>query len=514
MATSIRAMSVSVAVLAVLGSPAKALPPSNWDDGLPVFYAAGDIDSAPAVYVAVTQLLLSSSIDVYSDNSGLDDRHPRSLHYLIISGRLARAIGSLPANSEIGFMYAYDRNLAASGIFAQGTPNGTPIFYPTLDSLASTSAPTGPALNQGPYPSLMNPTFNATGAAPSALNPQIPAWGITNLDLRTLNTPFNLNGVKQPFTLTGHSQPLYVVPYGVAVTASLYNFKKIWSKAEVAAVLSGSVLSWSQFNGDNGSPLPVSLGPVTLIDRFSGTSIKAAGSSYFLNYPGGTSSLGGALVPNSVAVPGVLAFPNSGYTGTTFNSLFSSKTEIQDLAEPSSIAETVDLASADFAGKGALAILTLDYAPATHQLNKQGANDYFFVAIDGVYPDSESGDDNINAASGDPRVAPNGSTRFSNIVQGRYDFAYTAWFNYRVSSTAGLGDFHVAVFNNLASENISGAHDSQGFPLAVEGILFDPTITNRTDAGNLNWKRVGASNAPPMFIEPVAPAGAQPFFMP
>jgi hypothetical protein len=500
MKTSTKATLVSGAIASVMGSAANALPPSSWTDGsMQVFYAAGDSDAVQAVNVAVSKLLYTPSVDVYTDNSGTAS-HPQSARYLIISGVMFFGNGS---GQNIGFIYKYN----GSGFLNGAVPHavGGALAYPSLASLA-TAVSKASTPNAGAYPSPLNPDFNVT--SPVYTNMQTPDWGITDEEERLFNFAYNLGGANgsKPFpSLAGHTQPFYVQPFGVAVTAALYNHKKKWSKAEIAAVLSGSILQWSQLNDDSGQPLPASLGQVTLIDGDSGSGAKVAGNSYFLDYPGGVSAAGGYITPNSVAQTFGRAFPNGGYTGALNTAFPTSATEIQDIDEPSSAAEVVDLLEANTAGIGALAILGLECPPVLAQSNT-GTNDYAFVAINGVYPDSETGADNINSSS------KTGTTQYSNIINGSYDFAYQTAFNDHATSLSPLPAFQLAVFNNLKDEHISGAHTGFTFPASAQGVLLDPQTSLSGDAGNLNWSRTGNSAGASRYIRPVTAAAADPLF--
>jgi len=495
MKTSIKASLVSAAVASIMGQAAHALPAANWNDGsISVFYAGGGSAEVQAVYVAVSQLL--NNVDVYTDNSG-STKHPQSLNYLMVSGTLKAATGGLASGAEVGFMYKYNGGSFPNGGQPFATASTT-LQYPALADLATKCVSKASTVGAGPYPSSFNPDFNCTSLT---LVTQTPDWGITDEEEKLFNFAYNLNGANgnKPFTLGGQTKGLYLAPFGVAVTSNLYSHKKNWSKAEVAAVLSGTILHWSQLNDDNGAPLPASLGQVTLLDRGSGSGTKAAGSSYFLDYPGGSFSLGGALIPNSVNMVISGTFPNQGYTGPLNTAFSTNNTEIQDVKEASSAAEADDLVAANQAGIGALAILGLEYPPVFEQFN-QGSNDYFFAAINGTYPDTQTPGDNVN----DP--ATSGSTRYTNIVNGTYDFAMQTGFNTR----AALTGFQLAVANGLSKENISTAHSGVACPASAPGVLLDPKTTGKHDAGNVSWSRGGNSAGAVQFVAPAAPANADP----
>jgi hypothetical protein len=285
-----------------------------------------------------------------------------------------------------------------------------------------------------------------------------------------------------------------VAPFGIAVTDVLYAKKKNWTRGEVAGVLSGSISDWSQMHDDTGTALPA--GATIIIDRGSGSGTKAAGNQFFLNYPGGQSSLGGSIQPHSVVSNTSV---NGGITGTALNT---SLTTLQDIKEASGVAEADDLIVANQHGLFALAVEGLEFPPAFEQ-HTPGTNDYEFVSIDGSFVDSNSGTtDNINSP-----LSTSG-TQYSNITNGKYPFAFQPTFNYKTAPTSGQFNFDIKT--NLTNENLAGAHTGTGFPGGTDGILLDPITTGNTDAGNMNWSRSGNSNQPPLFNAVVTPAKSDP----
>jgi hypothetical protein len=481
MKSSTQVSLVAAAVATALGSAAHALPAADWTNGAitNIYYTGGASAQVQAVFVAVSQLL--TSVDVYTDGTGTS-LHPQSLSYLVISGSLKAAQGTLPAGTNIGFIYKYNGGSLPNGGLPQ--VNESNLVYPSTTQLA-----TGQAISPAPATATsLAPSFQYTPGTPATS--ELPDWGITNEELKLFNFPLNLNGSGiQSLPGSAISKPLFVAPFGVAVTAALYAQKKNWSKAEVAAVLAGAISDWSQLNGDSGSAVS-GLGASIIIDNGSGSGTKVAGNQYFLGYPGNSFSLAGAINPNSA--PSNTDVTN--YTGA----LNTGATTLQDIKEPSSAAEADDLVAANQAGRGALAILGLEYPPVFEQ-HSTGINDYYFAAINGTYPDTETSGDNINSASG-------GSTKYTNVISGTYDFAYQTAFQ----SHATLTGFEASVLANLSNENISGAHTGTAFPAATEGVLFDPTTTGKHDAGNLSWSRSHNSVAAPEFVAPAAAAEASP----
>jgi hypothetical protein len=153
---------------------------------------------------------------------------------------------------------------------AQPAPNNT-LTYPSLSSLAAAVRLVSTA-NAGPYPSSLNPDFSITTQVD--LVAQTPDWGLSDEEEKVFNFPFNMSGYNggKPVTLGGTTRPMYLATFGVAVSANLYKFKRNWSRAEIGLLLQDlGQGSWSNLRGDNGSPLPTTLGGPAIIDRGSGS---------------------------------------------------------------------------------------------------------------------------------------------------------------------------------------------------------------------------------------------------
>jgi hypothetical protein len=485
---------VAAAVAALVGTQAQALGPAAFTDGTIAssnfYYAAGAATTVPALFVAVNALLQSGTVDVYTD-AAATAAHPQSTNFLVVSGKtsstnaLGGAANTFPANTNVALLFRISGGAFANGI--QPFITGATLNYPTPASLAG-----GTLIAGGGHTSL-NPTYRYTGAN---TDPHAPLFGLTDVAPPLFNYWWNLNGLSQPQSLAGvNSKGVWVESIGIAVTDNLYQKKKIWSRGEVAAVLTGSVSDWSQLDDDTGAPLAV--GATILFEVGSGAGTKVADNEFFLNYPGGQSSLGGSLQPHSVISNTNV---NGGYTGTALNT---SLTTLQDIKEASIVAVADDLINANQAGLRALAMEGLAYPPHFEQ-HTAGINDYDFVSIDGSFIDSNSGTtDNINSPTG-------GTTTYSNITSGKYSYAFQASYNYK-GALPGSGAFLFDVLSNLTSENLAGSHTGLAFPSAAPGILLDPVTTGNTDAGNLSWSRNGNSNQPPLFNATVAPAKPDPF---
>lgn len=483
---------VAAAVASVIGTSAQALPPSAWTDGTisaaNLFYAGGGSAQVQAAYVAVSKLLVTTSIDVYTDSASTA-AHNQSTNYLIVSGR------TISGNTPVGFFYKYNGGAFPNGVQPFITnPTGT-LKYPTTASLSTAGLIPGFSGS----PTSVNPNYRFSSVLDSG---DTPAWGLSNEEASLFKFPWNANGVSVPSNVT-NGTPLYLSPYGIAVSKDLYAQKKNWSRADVAAVYQGArgvggITSWSQLVADNGSPVTLA-GGVSILDRGSGSGSKAAANAFFLNYPGGSFSAGGALQPASVASNSSVNV----YTNTVALVTSGAATSgFQDIKEPSSVAITDDLTAAAKAGLGAIGILGLEFPPVEYQATT-GTNTYFFANIDGVGPDSGTGTtDNINAAS------KPATTLYSNITNGRYTLAYQTGLNTNASSPpAGL---QASVVANLSAASISGAATGTAFPGATPGVLLDPLTTSDTGAGNVNWSRQGNSLNAPVFIAPVNAAVGDP----
>jgi hypothetical protein len=482
MKSSTKLSLVAAAVAAAIGTSAQALPPAAWTNGTitsaNLYYAGGGSAEVQAVYVAVSKLLVTTSIDVYTDGSG-SAKHPQSANYLIVSGT------TRSGGTPVGFFYKYN-----GGSFTNGVQPflgaGSKLAYPTTTSLATASS-----LGTS-SPTSVSPDYTFSSALDGG---DTPAWGISDEEASLFGYAWNANGANPGAIING--TPLYVAPFGIAVTANVYAQKKNWSSAEVAAVYQGAtnngISAWSLLTGDNGSPLTIP-GGINLLDRGSGSGSKAAANAFFLDYPAGSFKEGGDVQPASVTSTTV-----NNYTNTVGLVTSGAATNgFQDIKEASSVAIVDDLNNAQVAGLGAIAALGLEFPPVFEQTTT-GTNSYFFVSINGSYPDAETGTDNINSSSG-------GSTQYSNVVNGRYTFAYQTGFNTKTSPTG----FQASVAANLAAESISAANTGTGFPAATDGVLLDSTTTGTTDAGNVNWTRGANSTSAPIYVQPVTAAKPDP----
>jgi hypothetical protein len=478
---------IGAAVAAALGTNAYALGPTAWATNT-LFYTGGGSAEVQAVYSAVLRCLTSTTVDVYTDGTGTT-KHPQSQSYLILSGTTNGTCGSAGVN--IGFFYKYNGGSFPNGVQPQLASGSTLLAYPTVAQLGTASV-----LSFSGTVSSVNPDYTFSSTPSGTIQPD---WGISDEEAALFAYFWNTNNAPLKPPIPNGTPGLWVAPFGIAVTANVYAEKKKWSRGEIAAVYQGAngplgITAWTQLMADSGSPMTLA-GGIALLDRGSGSGTKAAVNQYFLDYPSSSFSAGGAGQPNSV----VLANANAGYTGATLVTSGAATSSYQDIKEGSSVSITDDLNAAQVAGIGAIGALGLEFPPLFEQTTA-GTNSYFFVAINGTYPDTQTAGDNINSATA-------GSTHYTNVVNGSYDFATQVGFQHKNGIPAG---FEAGVVANMEASTISGAATGSAFPTSAEGVLLDPATTGTTTAGNVNWTKGGNTAAQPVFAIAVAAAAAVP----
>ena len=483
---------IATAVAMALGTQAAhALAPGATINQ--VYYEAGGSAQENAAFAAVYTLLTPSTVDIYTDQTS----GALSPNYLIVTGTTNAA-----GNTALGF--GSSQNILFFYKFNGGSfPNGAfPFAYPTTDTVNSVlNYPVTSAIgssvataNASPATNPSSPTYKFT-ATGTATDPHSPDFGLTDVEVPIFNNLYNLNATS-PLTsaqLANIQQDgIYLDVFGVTVTNAVFagtgdfagHAKTNFSKQEVAAVLSGAFTNWNQMFDDNGNQMPSK--PIWLLDRGSGSGTKASGNQYFLNYPGGL-AVGGNLTPRSV---------NSSSVNNYTNTLLDMTQNIyQDVKEASTAAVVLDLQNANGAGHGAISILAAEFPPALNQVG--GVSQYSFAKIGGVAIDTANGStDDINTS---------GSTKYTNVVTGAYDFAFQNSFNTRAgliptgtctSVTSANAKMACAIRTALTSENISAAHSGQALPNGVTGLLIDPVKAPAQDAGVVMWTRNKNSTKP------------------
>ena len=356
-----------------------------------------------------------------------------------------------------------------SHIFPDASTAGATLPYPQQSAILASGDPET-SFGQGTVCTTATaglPTYTYTIGALS--NNEQPDWGITDVEVPMFQGAINNPNYPAPTVAVSASDLLYDLVEGVAVTSALYSHKTNFSRGEVAGILNGFYTDWSQLYGDNGSPLPA--GGIILIDRNVGSGTKAAGSQYFLGFPGLGSN---ALTPESVLF---------GYSGA----LVLSQT-LQDVSDTSSTAQATDLENANAAGLLAISVLSEDTPPVNNQ-KVAGTNSYDFVKINGTAVDTGGSSDNINGAVG---------TSYVNAILGDYDFYYQPNFNYR-SSFYGSGTNNAALahafLSTFQSDTLPGVASGLQFPLAAPGTLVDSDRNPEVKAGVTLESRGGKSPA-------------------
>ena len=485
---------IGAAVAAALGvgTTAQALPAAAWTDGTitTVFYAGGGSAQVPAVYTAVFNCLVSSSIDVYTDGTG-STAHPASTSYIIVSGTVDSTKGC-GATANVGFMYKFNGGSCPNGASPFLTAGATTLSYPAVSQVATATAITGFSGTKSP----INPNFSFT--AGTTLSGVAPDWGVTDTEASLCGYGWNLPpgsdaGLVQTFN-TKNKAALWVSPFAIAVSADVFAQKTNFSKAEVAAIYqlntNNGITSWAQLKGDNGSAL-TGLGGIALLDRSIGSGTRTGANAYFLGYPNNKFAIGGALAPNSIANGYSTCSALSACGTGTFTSTF------LDISEKTSQAIVDDLAFANAHNIGAIAALGVEFPPL-YQQTTAGSNDYFFVKINGNGIDTGTGTtDNVNSATGPA------TTSYTHVIDGTYDYATQVGFAGKVAD-ASQPAFPKGVIAHLKAASISDASASgSAWPAAAEGVLLDVATTGTTSAGNVSWTRGGNSAAAPVFISTV-----------
>ncbi|MBV8143622.1 MAG: hypothetical protein JO184_01355 [Gammaproteobacteria bacterium] len=484
---------VGAAVAAALGTAAQALPPGNWTDGTitTVYYAGGGSAQVPAAYTAIYNCLTTSSIDVYTDASGLGG-HTASVSYIIVSGSVnTSASPSCGGAANVGFMYKFNGGSCPNGASPFLTSGATTLSYPSTTSLGSATAISGFAGTKSP----INPNYTTQGT-PAFTASISPDWGVTDTEATLCGYGWNLppgsdKGLVTTYT-TKNPASLWVSPFAIAVTANVYAQKKNFSKAEMAAIYQGpqnnGITSWGQLNGDNGSPL-TGLGAIALLDRSIGSGTRTGANAYFLGYPYSKTPLSGATAPQSIAGGYSTCSALSACSAASFTSTF------LDISEKTSQAIVDDLSFANnHAGFAAIGVIGVEFPPLYGQTNA-GTNDYDFVKINGNGIDTGTGTtDNVNSAV-------NATTQYTNVWNGTYDYATQVGYAGRVAD-ASQSAFQKGVVSFLKSSTIADASSSTGaWPSAAEGILLDPATTGSTAAGNVNWTRSGNTPSSPVYYQ-------------
>ena len=452
---------------AFLSTSALALPPATLADY--TIYAAGSSEQANVVVAMANRMF--TMLDSYTDNS----TGANSSSYRILFGKTSMAVTfngtTIPSGRNVLLFYKFSGSGFANGIQPQ-VLSGSALTYPAVSQI-STSVATG---NSFPLPSFRTTALTTQN--------QVPDWGLTDAELDVLNTPYNLpTGISQLTFLQRDSvnrKPLYEVMYGVAVTNTLYASKTNFTRQEVADILSGTLIDWSEIHGDNGAFLAP--GPIVLLDRTQGSGSKVAANQFFLQYPGPAvychayQSDPCNITPTPGQTPGSVAF---GYTGTRITLPV---TDYEDVNE-SSVGNLIeDLNAANVAGVRAISILSLQSPPSANR-GGNSSNQYSFAKIDGIAADAGTATDNINGV-------PGSRSTYVRAIKGEYGFVYGTSFNTR-TGFLGLNTTN-AVFANwaravLASDPlflgttftnvIVGASTGLAFPNGVHGILVDPIGT-------------------------------------
>lgn len=429
--TTLKTLTAAVG-LAIAGQAA-ALGPDVAPDV--VIYGGGGAEQNNFFEAFASSLL--NNIDSYTDSP----TGAASANFRYIFGNLKVAAGIVPANAKVLIKYR--------------SQNG--VFFNGVDPLAR-----GKNLN---YFSIAGAVKVGTryviNTATAAQEFQAPDFGLANSEVPLYTGP-NLAVGEVALTVNELSNinrvPIYNIANGIAVSGNLFAQKPNFTRAEIAAILAGSLQDWSQLNDAAGNPLPE--GPIILIDRNPGSGAKAGVNQYFLNNPGGKAS-GGAVEP--INKSGDLGDPVN-YAEYTVKTL------------PSAGVVGPELNLVQSKGQRGIGIIGRGNTPA-------GTDTWRFVSIDGV---------SIGATTFDK----------TNVISGSWDFFYTASIQTRNKVVNGkrfnqAGTAHGALLNAL----IAKAKDP-AVTTTQPGIVLDPTIVSPGDFGGAfdafitRGTRFGNSTAP------------------
>ena len=364
-------------------------------------------------------------------------------------------------------------------------PAGTGLPYPATSSILAASdtviANTGNFCGAG----VGTPTYQIASTLTTPVTAQ-PSFGLTDLEASAF-VGFNNPLAPAALPVVGAHTGIYDLVFGIAVTPNVFAQKTSFSYSEVAGILSGNITTWNQLKGDSGAPLTLS-GYITLLDRNVGSGHKTSSSTEFLGYP----QLGSAATtPTSVA---------NGYYGGTGVAQNGTPpavcgTGYQDIQETSAAGTVADLKTLANCGTAAVAILSMDNPPgiAANQ-NTSGVNAYDFVALNGVFVDTNTSGDSENGASG---------TSYVNVLKGNYTWYYQANFNTQAgflgsAGTNSAADLAATYLGQLGSKSLPGCTGSPGlaFPGNLPGTVVDGDQVSTLGTCVTNSSRKGNSDRP------------------
>ena len=482
---------LACSIAALLGSgPAFANGPGTAPQHY--LYTGGGSAEPQAVQAAVCSLL--TNVDSYTDATG----GAASGDFLILYGNASKNIGStITAGDSVIVYYGFKGGSYVNGAVPQAGSTGSNLTYPAFSQLSAGSAGLVGGVTAGTACSAGNgvPTYSYTAGTTTS---NLPDFGITDLEA-TAFTGINIPTTQTPVTV-GVPDKAYDLVEGVAVTDALFKVKSRWTSAEVAQILEGAITDWSLLSGDNGAPLAPAHNAVILLDRNVGSGTKAAGTSFFLNYPGLTSAglsnepnsatgLSGVSGANKTACKAAYACYVPYISTTSFSTFSTTYTGYQDIQDTSSSAVVADLGKANAAGEYAIAILSADNSPYLHQVS--GVNTYDFVKINGEAMDLSITGDDINGTT---------KTAYDNVITGAYGFFYQVGFNTRTGFLGGSGDnvdLANAMKTALTADALAGAYSGVKFPLAAPGLVIDADIdTAKSTTGVTIATRAGTSSSP------------------
>jgi PBP superfamily domain len=424
---------IGAAVAVAIAGQAQAFGPTVTPD-VTVFIAGGSAQG-PA-FLAFAEKLLTAGFDVYTDSAC----GTQGANYRAVFGTGAASLPATLAGKKIFFEYANNGGTFKNGI--DGLVRAHAVDYQTFLT-NSTACPAGSATQ-----------FAVTNA--NTKENHIPVVGLSDEEIGLfvgVNLPAGNAAITTAELGNITTSGIYENVFGVAIDSVLAAQKTNFTKAEVAAIFSGSYSDWSQLTDAAGNPLPA--GPITIIDRAAGSGSKAAFNEYFLANPGSFAT-GGALAPVNAAG----GFGNCGAPATSGSGGYDANA-YSDCPESSNGNVKAGLNNANTAGVRALGILGMEFQPA-------GTDHYQFAALNGVTVAGVTTKTCGNAVANPFEPAL--------VVSGAYDFFFTNGMQYRIKSINGApfkGD-HTAQSDAITA--FAAAATDPATEVSVPGVLLDPAV--------------------------------------
>lgn len=410
---------IAAAISMAAASQAFALGPTATINE--TLYVSGSSAQFSSLQVIADSLFVVGTIDNYTDTAG-----KLGANYRAYFGTVKPGFGLASGKNVLLIEKGNGGSYNGVGPLARGTT----LPFMAVNSTNCTAASGSPV-----YPT---PTFVCGATTVSA----VPDVGVSDEE-PTLFTGVNLAAGQVTLTpselanITPDVQ--YDVVIGIAATnklisdiATVPGLHGGFTKAQVAAILSGTYSDWSSICDETGvNCLPA--GTIFVEGRAPGSGTRASANAYFLNNPCG------------VPVSGALTMKDQTASNPRFVQNSSSGT----------LQASLDADNALAGDHRAIGYLSLEYVPTGHS--------YGFVNINGEAPTN------------------------ANAVAGAYDYYVTQSIQYRKTTVNGarfIGTAGANVWTDAALGFIKQANDP-AVASTIPGVVFDPVATPPGTYSNL-----------------------------